>query len=165
MCKCISYSIQRKSSQVTPRIHFCFDLLMVMGARPPYAWMKKRTNFLGWLLVEIFKKWCAVSNYPIPGVIWDRTKLAISQLLVVVERWNFLGVIWAWNAGFWLVTMNSVANHKKLFQKNLKCVSSHPKLRCALNLMSVNHRYRSPQLNLQSDKKRVGCASETRPIA
>ena len=129
MCKCISYSIQRKSSQVTPRIHFYFDLLMVMGARPPYAWMKKRTKFLGWLLVEIFKKWCAVSNYPTPGVIWDSTKLAISQLLVVVERWNFLGVIWAWNAGFWLVTMNSVANHKKLFQKNLKCVSSHPELR------------------------------------
>ena len=129
MCKCISYSIQRKSSQVTPRIHFCFDLLMVMGARPPYAWMKKRTNFLGWLLGEIFKKWCAVSNYPTPGVIWDRTNLAISQPLVVVERWNFLGVIWAWNAGFWLITMNSVANHKKLFQKNLKCVSSHPELR------------------------------------
>ena len=79
--------------------------------------------------MEIFKKWFAVSNNPTPRVIWDSTKLAISQLLVAVERLNFLGIIWAWNAGFWLVTMNTVANHKKLFEKNLKCVSRHPELR------------------------------------
>ena len=47
MCENISYSIQGKSSQVTPRIHFLFDILMVMGARPLYAWKKNRINFLG----------------------------------------------------------------------------------------------------------------------
>ena len=102
---------------------------MVMGARPPYAWKEKRTNFLGWLLVEIIKKWCAVSSYPDPGVIWDRTNLAISQLLGMVERWNFFGVIWALNIRLWPVTMHKIANWKKLFQKNLKTVSSHPELR------------------------------------
>ena len=35
MCKCIAgYSIQRQWSQVTPKMHFCFHLLMVMGVRP-----------------------------------------------------------------------------------------------------------------------------------
>ena len=42
MCKLISYSIQSKSSQVTQGIHFCFDILMVMGATPPYAWKEKK---------------------------------------------------------------------------------------------------------------------------
>ena len=127
ICTCISYSIQRKSSQITPRIHFCLDLLRVLDYHTHER--KRRSNFLRWLKVEILKKWCAVSNNSTPGVIWDRTKLAISQLLVVVERWNFLGVIWAWNARFWLVTIKLVANKKKLFRKNLKFVSSHPELR------------------------------------
>ena len=138
MCKLISYSIQGKSSQVTPGIHFMFDILMLIGARPPYAWKQKRTNFLGWLLVEIIKKWCAVSSYPDPGVIWDRTNLAISQLLGMIERWNFLGVIWASDVRFWPVTMHKIANWKKLFQKNLKTVSSHPELQYSRIWPSAN---------------------------
>ena len=37
--------------------------------------MNVKTNFLGWLLVEIFKKWCADSNLPTPGVILRQDKI------------------------------------------------------------------------------------------